>query len=407
MTVRTNPRKLATEAKLAGLTLPAGETATIARARAAALSRLTEMGVPQRRDEYWRFTDPALLERAGETEATSVTLPAELANIPRVGAGASTAEVASLADALETEGHWSQSLFGELETQSHSPVQRPLAAYVTAFATDGVTIRATGDAGQMLHDHGAAPGALVHSVIRIEPGAQLTLIEVGNPTEAGLSLTEVDIGAGGTFHHIRLQNDLVSGATYTAVRLDEGAAYHGFTLGANGLAVRNETYIALTGADAKAHIGGAWIGQGPSHHDDTVFIKHGAPSCESRQVYRSVLGRGAIAAFQGKILVDQIAQKTDGYQLSQALLLDDEAQFLGKPELEIYADDVKCSHGSTTGSIDETQLFYLRSRGVPERQARHLLVLAFLNETLDEIQDDALRAAIAGHAERLAAHHLT
>jgi Fe-S cluster assembly protein SufD len=107
-----------------------------------------------------------------------------------------------------------------------------------------------------------------------------------------------------------------------------------------------------------------------------------------------VLRDGAVGVFQGKILVRPGAQKTDGYQISQALLLDESSQSLAKPELEIYADDVKCSHGSTTGAIDETALFYLRSRGVPAAQAEALLVLAFLAEAVAEIEDQALAAAV-------------
>ena len=131
--------------------------------------------------------------------------------------------------------------------------------------------------------------------------------------------------------------------------------------------------------------------EGAFYHDDTVFITHAAERCESRQVYKKVLKNGAQGIFQGKILVKPGAQKTDGYQISQGLLLDEGSQFLAKPELEIYADDVKCSHGSTTGALDETALFYLRSRGVPKEQAIVLLVLSFLADALDEIEDERLR----------------
>jgi Fe-S cluster assembly protein SufD len=117
-------------------------------------------------------------------------------------------------------------------------------------------------------------------------------------------------------------------------------------------------------------------------------------NCESRQVFKKVLSNGATGVFQGKILVKQGAQKTDGYQISQSLLLDEDSQFLAKPELEIYADDVACSHGSTSGAIDEDALYYLRARGVPKRKAQDLLVLAFLAEAVDEIEAEDLREAI-------------
>jgi Fe-S cluster assembly protein SufD len=127
-------------------------------------------------------------------------------------------------------------------------------------------------------------------------------------------------------------------------------------------------------------------------------------NCESRQVFKKVLRNGAEGVFQGKILVRPGAQKTDGYQISQALLLDDEASFQAKPELEIYADDVKCSHGSTTGAIDETALFYLRARGVPRETATDLLVLAFIDEAIQEIEDvdlqDDIRTRLQHWLER-------
>ena len=157
---------------------------------------------------------------------------------------------------------------------------------------------------------------------------------------------------------------------------------------------RNETVIELTGDDAVAHVAGACLGDGDFHHDDTVFVTHDAVNCESRQVFKKVLRNGATGVFQGKILVKPGAQKTDGYQISQSLLLDEDSQFLAKPELEIYADDVICSHGSTSGAIDEEALFYLRARGVPEKAATDLLTLAFLAEAVDEIENEALRVDI-------------
>jgi len=173
----------------------------------------------------------------------------------------------------------------------------------------------------------------------------------------------------------------------------------------NGALTRNEAQVWLDGADGSAHLAGASVGDGAFHADDTVFVAHNAPGCESRQVYKKVLRRGAVGVFQGKILVDRLAQKTDGYQISQALLLDEDAQFLAKPELEIYADDVKCSHGSTSGEIDPTQLYYLRARGIPDGEAKMLLVLAFLAEALDEIADTELAGDLRDRLEAWLQRH--
>jgi Fe-S cluster assembly protein SufD len=182
--------------------------------------------------------------------------------------------------------------------------------------------------------------------------------------------------------------------THIFARLGTESTFKSFTLTANGVMTRNECVIELTGDDAKATVGGACVGDGDFHHDDTVFVTHDAVNCESRQVFKKVLRNGATGVFQGKILVKAGAQKTDGYQISQSLLLDEDSQFLAKPELEIYADDVICSHGSTSGAIDETALFYLRSRGVPAAVATDLLTLSFLAEAVEEIEDEDLREDI-------------
>jgi Fe-S cluster assembly protein SufD len=190
--------------------------------------------------------------------------------------------------------------------------------------------------------------------------------------------------------------------THLFARVAEGATFKSFTLTTNGRFTRNEAVIHIAGDGATAHIAGAALGDGedgPFHHDDTVFVTHDAVGCESRQVFKKVLKHGATGVFQGKILVRPGAQKTDGYQISQSLLLDDDSQFLAKPELEIYADDVKCSHGSTTGAIDETALFYLRSRGVPEEDAKALLILSFLADAIAEIEDAEIAADVVERLE--------
>jgi Fe-S cluster assembly protein SufD len=168
-------------------------------------------------------------------------------------------------------------------------------------------------------------------------------------------------------------------------------------LTANGALTRNENIIEMVGDSSTAHVAGAALGDGARgdfHQDDTIFITHDAVNCESRQVFKKVLRNGAVGVFQGKILVKPGAQKTDGYQISQSLLLDEDSTFLAKPELEIYADDVQCSHGSTTGAIDEAAMFYLRSRGVPVAEATDLLVLAFLAQSIDEIENEDLQSDI-------------
>jgi len=250
----------------------------------------------------------------------------------------------------------------------------------------------------------------LHHCITLDPGAELTVLETGTAGARANLVTEVEVGAGARFHHIRPQGRSTGHRVYSAIfaRVAADALFKSFTLSMNGRLTRSEAVIEMAGDRGVAHVAGAALGDGADgafHHDDTVFITHGAVGCESRQVFKKVLRHGATGIFQGKILVRPAAQKTDGYQISQALMLDDLCQFLAKPELEIYADDVKCSHGSTTGAIDETALFYLRSRGVPREQAVSLLVLSFLADAIDEIDDEAIAGDILARLEEWLAGH--
>ena len=224
----------------------------------------------------------------------------------------------------------------------------------------------------------------------------MTLLENGPAAARFNKVLEVDIAQGAKFDHVRTQgrDHERRAVTHMFARLRKESTFKSFTLTANGVLTRNECVIEILGDDAAAHVAGAALGDGDFHHDDTVFITHDAVNCESRQVFKKVLRNGAVGTFQGKILVQPGAQKTDGYQISQSLLLDGDSQFLAKPELEIYADDVACSHGSTSGAIDERALFYLRSRGVPLSEAQDLLVLAFVAEAIDEIEDEAIAEVI-------------
>lgn len=422
-------REALTGARIAALDLPKG--GFTAQARADALARLRAMGLPVRRDEYWRYTDPASLN-AAEAEGAPRFDPKE----PHVFAGTDRielvfvdgvfdaarsddlslggAEIVRLAEADRADIHWARDIYGVLEAAGQSPVARPFAALNTGTATDGMLIRVTGQAARPVclnYIHAAdASDPVLHHCIRVEAGASLTLLETGPGGARFNTVLEVDVAEGGTFHHIRTQgrDHQRRAVTHCFARLASKAVFKSFTLTKNGVLTRNECVIDIKGDHAVAHVAGAAVGDGATgdfHHDDTVFVTHGGVGCESRQVFKKVLKRGATGVFQGKILVKQGAQKTDGYQISQALLLDEDSQFLAKPELEIYADDVKCSHGSTTGAIDETALFYLRSRGVPKDVAVTLLVLSFLADAIAEIDDEGLQAAITARLEGWMARH--
>ena len=384
-------------------------------ARADAWARLTAMGLPVKRDEYWRYTDPTGLTTSDVPRAAVFVAGADetpvFGTIDRLkivfvdgvfDAGASDdlslagVEIERLALAGTADLHWAREQYGVLESRGQSPVERPLAALNSALATDGILIRVTGKVSKPIsifyHHKSDSSDAILHNCIKLNPGAELTLLESGPGASRLNKVLEVEVGEGAKFHHIATQgrDHERRAATHLFARLASNAVFKSFTITANGQMTRNEAVIELIGDDAKAHIAGAAVGDGNFHHDDTVFVTHAGLRCESRQVFKKVLKNGAVGVFQGKILVKRGAQKTDGYQISQSLLLDGDSQFLAKPELEIYADDVKCSHGSTSGEIDETALFYLRSRGVPMAEAQGLMVLAFLAEAIAEIEDEAI-----------------
>ncbi len=409
----------ATEERIAALTLPEGGWSMAAREDA--LARVRQMGLPDRRDEYWKFTRPdTLVQPAAPTAATFVNEEAPLFGaldrVQLVFVDGVFDPEASDADALEhvsidrladgtSDIHWARDVYGTLEARGQDPVARPLAALNTAFASDGVLIHVSGKATkpiQLSYRHeDPNSDAMLHHVIKLDQGASLTLLENGPAAARFSKVMEVDVADGAAFHHVRAQgrDHERRAATHIFARLGEESTFKSFTLTVNGRLTRNECIVELTGDNAIAHVAGACVGDGDFHHDDTVFVTHDAVSCESRQVFKKVLRNGATGVFQGKILVKPDAQKTDGYQISQSLLLDEDAQFLAKPELEIYADDVACSHGSTSGAIDETALFYLRSRGVPAPVATDLLTLAFLAEAVDEIEQDELRDEIVERLE--------
>ncbi len=411
----------ATAARLDGMSLPAsGKWAC--EAREAALGRLREMGLPERRDEYWKYTRPDTLTQADAPVAATFQSDEtplfdgidrlKIVFVDGVFDAAQSDDLAGegltierLADVAAKDIHWARDLYGALETNGQTPVQRPLAALNTAFAIDGVVIHVTGKVSRavnLVYRHNSdTSDAILHHVVKLDEGAEVTILENGPAAARFNKSMEVDVADNATFHHVRAQgrDHERRAVTHLFGRLGTESTFKSFTLTVNGRLTRNEAVLELTGDDAIAHVAGACLGDGDFHHDDTVFVTHDAVNCESRQVFKKVLRNGATGVFQGKILVQPGAQKTDGYQISQSLLLDEDSQFLAKPELEIYADDVACSHGSTSGAIDEDALFYLRARGVPKNIATDLLVLSFVAEAVDEIEDEALREEILSRLE--------
>jgi Fe-S cluster assembly protein SufD len=263
-----------------------------------------------------------------------------------------------------------------------------------------LTIPAGVDAGVVLlisHASGDAPFAFhLRHRITLGQGASLTIVDIakGEGVYWHNPVTDIALAAGAKLNHYRLQDESREAFNLATIRahVEAGAAYEHFTATIGAKLSRTEIHASLHGEQALAHLNAAQLLAGEQHGDFTTVIAHKAPHCPSRQTVKSVLAGISRGVFQGKIEVDRIAQKTDGYQMSQALLLSPHAEMDIKPELQIYADDVKCSHGATIGALDEDQVFYLRSRGIPEAEARSILVRAFLDDALAPVQQDEARA---------------
>jgi len=413
----TDAKRLAAEAMLSTLALPEGEAGWARDARAKARTRLLEAGAPIRRDEYWKYTDPSRLTVPLAPAEAVADMPAETGTGGDVFSGlrgprlrfvngrlradlsddAAQENLAArpLSEILRQDVGIARTLFGVLEEAGQEKVARPLASLNTAAAEEGIVLQATGPVArpvELRYDQIGDGASLVHHLVRAEIGAKLTLLETGT---AGNTSMEVDLAPGAEVHHIRLQEgERQPSATHLFARIAEGAAFKSFTLTADGQLTRNEIVMDLVGEGASGHVAGAVLGSGDAHTDNTIFVTHTGTEGESRQVFKNVLAGEAKGIFQGKIFVRPGAQKTDGYQISQSVLLNPGAEFSAKPELEIYADDVKCSHGSTTGALDRTALFYLRSRGIPESEAISMLVLSFVAEAIEEIDDEEIAGVV-------------
>ena len=185
----------------------------------------------------------------------------------------------------------------------------------------------------------------------------------------------------------------------TSVVLGERTHYAPVQMTVDGALTRAQMRIAFKGPQARCHYAGAMMLRGNAHADFTLVVDHAAEACESRELVKAVVDGRSRGVFQGKVIVQRGAQKTDGKQMANALLLSNDAEFDSKPELEIFADDVACGHGSTAGQIDEDLMFYLRARGIPEAEARALLIAAFVGEALDKIENEALRDALREKAD--------
>jgi Fe-S cluster assembly protein SufD len=382
------------------------------RSQAAASFRAT--GLPGPHDEAWKYTHLRALSGFafddprwnGDVQAliTDLALP----DVPTVILANGVPQESATALPPGISGFAAAPTFGA----SARVDREPLVALNTMFAEDGVIITVPPgiDIGTLVlvsATFGRAAGlAAVHPRHRIVLGegsrASILEVAVGEGQYFHNAVSEIVVGSGATLVHARLQQEATSAIHVASLYVDvaEAATYDGFTLNLGAQLCRTEIHARLHGSGGTTHLNAAQLLGNGQHGDFTTVVSHDAPSCASRQTVKNVLSGRSRGVFQGKIEVARVAQKTDGYQMNQALLLSPEAEIDSKPQLEIFADDVKCSHGATVGELDAEQVFYLRSRGISEAEARAILVRAFLEDSLADVSDTAVRAVLVAALDR-------
>jgi len=306
-----------------------------------------------------------------------------------------------------------------LQAELFAPdLSNPMVALNSAMMTDGLIVDVADRAAlkQPLHivhiASGAVPAAMfTRSLLKVGKAASATLVESfiaaeGVGTYQAHDSLLVSIGDDARLDHVRLIEDSREAFNISSSVVTLGSHAHFNTFGmTSGCSVsRYQAVIVVAGEGSHVETNGVNLLNGRQHGDTTLFLDHAVPHCTSREIFRAVLDDRSHSVFQGRINVRPSAQKTDAKMMTRALLLSDEAEADNKPELEIFADDVTCGHGATTGSLDESLLFYLRARGLSEKQAQALLIQAFVGEAIESIVDDNLRElAIAAASRWLAA----
>jgi Fe-S cluster assembly protein SufD len=406
--------------------LPA-EPAWLSGPREEAIAAFAASGLPHTKREEWRYTNvsaigKARFELAGPPERTVEREDLESHAFPvfacsvfvfvngRFAPHLSTqtvlpggARVESLA-ALRESGADAPEPFAALV----DPKPHPFAALNTAFCEDGAVIRLPrgGDAGPPIHlvfvsAPGAAPGVIHPRVlVHAEAGSRACLIQdhvtVGNAPGFTNAVTEVQVGENARLDLVLLQRepDHRFHVSNLAARVARAAGLSCHTLSLGGAIVRNDASVLLADEGAECRLDGLFVGSGSQLLDNHTLVDHAVPHCRSDERYKGILGGDARGVFRGRVVVRPDAQKTEATQTNQNLLLGAQAEIDTKPQLEIYADDVKCSHGSTIGQLDEDALFYLRARGIGEASARDILTRAFGVEILDALPVPALGQAL-------------
>lgn len=385
-----------------------------AAARDAAADSFARMGLPGPRAEAWHYTSlRALADIAFSGPVVPIDgVPAAFRQVAFLDAPLLVFVDGRFRADLSTADHPHSFAtapdFGRLAR----PDRDAFAALNTMLTEDGahIVVPAATDAGvvqivSVATDlHGRAVAFHPRHHIELREGATLTLIEIalGEGTYLHNPVSEIVVSAGASLTHLRLQDESSAAFHMATIYADIASAgvYDSLLLNMGAQLSRSEVHVRIAGEAARVHLNSAQLLRGTQHGDFTTIVSHDAVGGQSRQTVRNVLDGAARGVFQGRIDVARVAQKTDGYQMNHALLLSPQAEIDSKPELRINADDVKCSHGATVGELDADQLFYLRSRGVPEPDARAMLIRSFLAQSLADIKHDAARALFEQSIDR-------
>ena len=394
--------------------------------RARAFAHFSRTGFPTMHMEDWRFTNVSVLSQTPfESPAhddlvrlrqvESFVVPDAACRLvflngrfaPRLSSPAALSDgitVSNLAGHLSADPLTIERQLGHyLNTE-----RDPFCALNTAFFEDGAYVHVgKGKALEKpiyLQFISASPErpTINHprNLIVLEPASRVTVIEdyvsIDEAETLCNSATELFVGEDAAVSHYRIERERSRAFNMSTLRIEQGqnarASSHSVLLG--GQLVRNNVHPVLGGPGAECLINGLFVGGLQQHLDNYMLVEHAAPYCSSRQFYNGILADRAHGVFHGRIVVHKDAKQTDAKQTNRNLLLSDDAQIDSKPQLEILADDVKCTHGATIGQINEDALFYLRSRGINEITAREFLLLAFAGECLERMQEEPIRSAI-------------
>jgi Fe-S cluster assembly protein SufD len=393
----------------------------LARARETSFNRFQQRGFPTTREEEWRFTSVAPIADAQLTRSAVASASAEqlapylFDGIPtivlvngRVSKSLSALGRLPKGVTAETLEHARTEMPAVKPRSIGSAVPTPFVDLNGAFFEDLVTIRVAPRAvvSEPLHVLSVVvPGAkpvLVTPRLAVEVGeaAQLTIIEsyatLGSGGALNAPVTDVTVGPGAVVDHVKIQRESASvfHLASTFVHLARAGTFTSQAITFGGRISRNDIVAVLDGEGAECTLNGLYLADGDAVVDTHTTIDHAQPHCPSHEVYKGILAGRSKAVFNGKIIVRQDAQKTDAKQTNKALLLSDDATINTKPQLEIFADDVKCTHGAAIGQLDDDAMFYLRARGIGEIEAKSMLIHAFAGQVLDGIKIDAVRERV-------------